>query len=170
MKSITLALILTISGVINAQTFDIDTKNAHVEFEFLHDATKGTLTNVFVQFKMDPENIGGGTINGSVNAATLNTNNRARDKHLKSNDFFDVENFPTLKFSCSSIYQEGEAYKAKGTLTIKGVEKEVIFNLENTNDQFEFKTFIYAIDFGVSPKKNREKSKVSVLVIVPKST
>ena len=149
---------------ISAQSSSV---KARVEFNFVSDKTKGTLAGVKVQMNSDVNDLSTGTISGSVKVSTLSTKNNARDNHLKGPDFFDSEKFPEMKFVCSSIYQEGSAFKAKGKLTIKGVTKEVVFDLYNMTDELKFKTTIYALDFGVSPKKDRAKSKVEVVVYVP---
>ena len=56
------------------------------------------------------------------------TDNNSRDKHLKSDDFFNAEKFPTLKFVSKSFTKsEGKNYNLVGDLTIKGITKEVTF-------------------------------------------
>jgi len=59
------------------------------------------------------------------------TDNNSRDKHLKSDDFFDAEKFPALKFVSRSFSKiEGKSYKLVGDLTIKGITKEVTFDVK----------------------------------------
>jgi len=59
------------------------------------------------------------------------TDNNSRDKHLKSDDFFNAEKFPTLKFVSKSFTKiEGKNYKLVGDLTIKGITDEVIFDVK----------------------------------------
>ena len=58
------------------------------------------------------------------------TNNEDRDTHLKSADFFDAEQFPSLKFKATSIEGSGSDYKITGDLTIKGITKPVTLNAE----------------------------------------
>ena len=59
------------------------------------------------------------------------TDNKTRDKHLKSDDFFNSEKFPTLKFVSKSFTKiEGKNYKLVGDLTIKGTTKEVEFDVK----------------------------------------
>ncbi|MBA5792329.1 YceI family protein [Flavobacterium sp. xlx-214] len=58
------------------------------------------------------------------------TNNADRDNHLKSADFFDVEQFPTLNFKSTEIKGQGNEYEISGDLTIKGVTKPIKLNAE----------------------------------------
>ncbi|MCM8570339.1 YceI family protein [Gramella jeungdoensis] len=66
-----------------------------------------------------------------IDGSSISTNNKDRDDHLKSEDFFDVNNYPKLTFESSSIENKGgNAYNLNGTLSIKGVQKEVTLDLE----------------------------------------
>jgi len=53
------------------------------------------------------------------------TNNADRDNHLKSADFFDADQFPSLKFKSTQISGNGDDYEIKGDLTIKGITRPV---------------------------------------------
>lgn len=66
-----------------------------------------------------------------IGAASIDTQVSARDDHLRSADFFDVENHPTIDFR--SLRFEGvggDRYRVTGTLQIRGVEKEVVLDAE----------------------------------------
>ena len=66
-----------------------------------------------------------------IDSSSLFTNNDERDKHLKSEDFFDVDNYRELTFESISLEKVGEdEYKLRGLLTIKGVSNEVVFDVE----------------------------------------
>lgn len=71
-------------------------------------------------------------IAGKVSAASINTNNEKRDKHLRSADFFDVEKFPSLEFKAENLnIKKGQTKKAKALLTIRGIEKQVMVDVSN---------------------------------------
>lgn len=61
--------------------------------------------------------------NAQVNSIT--TNNKDRDNHLKSADFFDVEQFPSLNFKSTGIKENGKKLEITGDLTIKGITKPI---------------------------------------------
>lgn len=96
-----------------------------------------------------------GTVSARVKADTFNSGDENRDGHVKSADFLDVENYPTLDFS-------GEIHKdvLSGVLTIRGVERNVEFEIEesgtaidpfgNLRAGFEAKTTISRKDFGLT--------------------
>jgi polyisoprenoid-binding protein YceI len=152
-----------------SQEVNIDTKSASVSFTFVKDNTKGTIDDIAAAIELNPSDLGKSVISGTANVNALSTGNNARDKHLKSKDFFDAEKYPTMKFTSTEIIGKGENFSAKGSLTIKDVTKEVTFNVIMEGKNMVFETTIYSSDFGVSVKDGRDKNKVTVKVIVPVS-
>jgi polyisoprenoid-binding protein YceI len=96
------------------------------------------ITNVkgeFRKFNAELESVGEdftkAAINVTIDASSIFTNEDQRDGHLKSADFFDVANHPSLTFKGTSFKKvDNENYKLTGILTIKGVSKEVILDVE----------------------------------------
>jgi polyisoprenoid-binding protein YceI len=67
----------------------------------------------------------------NAKVASINTRVEARDNHLKSADFFDVEKYPTMHFKSTSLKNAGKnKYKLTGDLTLHGVTKQVTMDLE----------------------------------------
>lgn len=90
---------------------------------------KGEFINFSVE--VDGDDILKSTLSVSVDASSINTNNTDRDNHLKSADFFDVENHKELSFKSNSFKQkDDDEYELKGLLTIKGISKEVALDVE----------------------------------------
>jgi polyisoprenoid-binding protein YceI len=69
------------------------------------------------------------SVNVTLDAATVNTGNGSRDRHLKKDDYFDTEKYSTLSFVSTKITSAGKAgaYNMLGNLTIKGTSKAVSF-------------------------------------------
>ena len=94
------------------------------------------ITNVKGEFKnfsveVDGDDILKSSLNVSIDGSSINTNNNDRDNHLKSADFFDVENHKELLFKSTSFKQkDDDEYELKGILTIKGNSKEVALEVE----------------------------------------
>lgn len=71
------------------------------------------------------------SIDATIDAASIFTNDDQRDGHLKSADFFDVDNHAILSFQGKSFKKaKGDTYKLTGILTIKGVSKEIELDVE----------------------------------------
>jgi len=65
-----------------------------------------------------------------ANVDSIDTNNEDRDNHLKSNDFFDVENYPKLTFTSTSINKiDNNLYNVNGDLTIKNVTRNIVLEV-----------------------------------------
>lgn len=101
------------------------------------------------------------SVQTTVQAASITTNNEMRDGHLKSADFLDLENHPTLEFRTTKVSAKGSDYEMVGDLTMRGVTKSVTFDLEylgtgpgvspgSTVAGFEARTEIDRRDFNVS--------------------
>jgi len=70
------------------------------------------------------------SVEAVAQVASLTTNDEQRDGHLKSGDFLDVENYPTITFRSTSVRKEGSDYVLVADVTIKDVTKSVEFELE----------------------------------------
>ncbi|MEK4228525.1 YceI family protein [Solibacillus sp. FSL H8-0538] len=78
----------------------------------------------------DLSDLTGATIHFDIQTASINTRSEDRDNHLKSGDFFDAENYPSIKFESTNISKSGDGYAVTGNLTIKDVMNEVTFETE----------------------------------------
>lgn len=105
----------------------IDPTHSELGFKVKHlmiSNVKGVFTNY--EATIDGEDFTTSPLKVTIQATSINTNNTDRDNHLKSADFFDVENFPNLTFGGLSFTKvDVEEYKLKGILTIKEVSKEI---------------------------------------------
>ncbi|WP_394278139.1 YceI family protein [Microbacterium sp.] len=107
-----------------------------------------------------PENPLEATLTATVDAASLDTKDEGRDNHLRSADFFDVENYPTITFVSTGIRLEGGDFLVDGDLTIKDVTKPVTFDVDfggfgtdpwgNYKAGATAKTVINREDFGLT--------------------
>jgi polyisoprenoid-binding protein YceI len=71
------------------------------------------------------------SVNATVQASSVTTNNEMRDGHLKSPDFFDLEKYPTFTFTSTSVsHKKDDVYELTGDLSINGVTKTVSWELE----------------------------------------
>jgi polyisoprenoid-binding protein YceI len=108
----------------------------------------------------DPDNLADAKVRVSLDAATIDTDNEQRDAHLRSADFLDVEQFPTIDFASTRIEPDGDNYRIHGDLTIRGTTRPVVLDAEYggavTNMQggrsagFSASTKINREDFGLT--------------------
>lgn len=161
---LTIGCLLSLNGM---SQIEIQTKNASVTFNYVEEKTEGTLNEVEATIKLNTADLLASKIKGSVKVETISTGNKMRDKHLKSKDYFNVEEYPLMKFESKVIKKEGSQYKAEGKLTIKDITNDVVFDVMEIDGIMQLSTSIFADDFDVAIRKSRDKSTVEVTVSVP---
>lgn len=115
--------------------WNIDPAHSEIQFKVKH-LVISTVTGNFKSFNGTLETEGDSFDNASVtfeaDINSISTNNTDRDAHLKSDDFFNAEEFPKLKFESTSFKKTGEdTYELTGNLTIRDITKEVTLNVEH---------------------------------------
>lgn len=116
-----------ISGAEMAR-YDIDTEHSSIEFSVAHmvvSKTKGRFTDYRGFVEMDPDGAKIKAIEAVINMASVNTNHEKRDGHLKNEDFFNVEKYPTMTYKMKYSRKDGDNIIAIGDLTMLGVTREV---------------------------------------------
>jgi polyisoprenoid-binding protein YceI len=161
------AIMLTVSaGAMSAQVKDYKIEAAHSEADFAikHMAIStvhGSFHGVSGVVRFDPANVSKSSVEATIDVTTVDTGVAARDTHLKSPDFFDVAKFPTMTFKSTSVTKVGDHYDVRGDLTLHGVTKSVVLNLEQPSKEqigmdkkphrgFTATTTINRKDFGLS--------------------
>lgn len=137
MKLFSLLFVLFFSAAsVNAQTYTVGDAGSSVHFTIKNVGIKtgGDFTGLSGTVIFNPTALATSSMNVSVKSNTVNTANAARDKHLKKDEYFGVEKFPTINFVSTKISKstvEGR-YFVVGNLTIKGVTKVVQFGFTAT--------------------------------------
>jgi polyisoprenoid-binding protein YceI len=111
----------------------IDKNHTQVNFQITHAAVstvRGSISNITGTVVWDEKNLAKSSVTATIDATTVSTNNEARDKHLKSPDFFNVEKFPTLTFKSTSVTKANGKLQVIGDLTLAGVTKSVTLDVD----------------------------------------
>ena len=144
-------------------TWNIDPAHSEIQFKVKH-LVITTVTGHFKKFNglvHSGENFEDAQIHFEASVDSINTNSDLRDAHLKGQDFFEADKFPTLSFTSTKFDKKDDAeFELEGDLTIKGVTKKVRFDVEfagiakdpweNTKAGFELKGKINRKDFGLN--------------------
>jgi len=111
-----------------ADTYNVDPSHSEAGFQIRHLVTqvRGKFTDYKGTIQVDPAKMENSSVDFAIKAASIDTGNADRDKHLRGADFFDVEKFPEITFKSKSIKATGkDQYNVTGTFTMHGVSKEI---------------------------------------------
>jgi polyisoprenoid-binding protein YceI len=144
-------------------TFAIDKTHSEATFQVRHLVTKvrGHFTDLSGTIQFDPAHPDQSSISLTIGAASIDTGTADRDTHLKSDDFFAVDKFPTITFVSSRVVKKSDdTFDVTGTLTIRGVAKALNVPVSflghakdpwgNTRAGFEGEITINRKDFGLA--------------------
>ena len=111
------------------RTLQIDRAHSQVEFQVRHllSRVRGRFTDFAGTIQFDPAAPERSSVSFSVQTASIDTNQPDRDTHLRSDDFFAVEKYPSLTFASTRIVARGpEQFEVAGELTILGITRSVV--------------------------------------------
>jgi len=115
-------------------TWSIDPAHSIAEFKVKHmmiSNVKGHFPKITGSLTIDGSGHANSRVEATIDAASIETRDAQRDAHLKSEDFFHVEKFPTLTFQSTAISRVGDGeLSVEGDLTIRGVTRKVVFAVE----------------------------------------
>ena len=127
------ALVLEFAAAAHAANWKVDRSHTTVGFSVSHIFTsvQGRFDRFDGTIVFDPAKPESAAVRATVEAASINTNNAKRDKHLRSGDFFDVGKHPTLSFESTGGVTGVKENRGKlaGNLTIHGVTRPVVFDV-----------------------------------------
>jgi polyisoprenoid-binding protein YceI len=145
-----------------AGTWSIDTIHSEVSFVVRH-LVVSKVRGRFDRFGgtiVTDEDLAHSSVNVTIDASSVNTNEPTRDNHVRSADFLDVENFPNITFVSTGVRDEQGAFFVDGELTIRGITRPVTLDVElngfipdpsgGTRVGFSATAEVDRDDFGVS--------------------
>jgi|WetSurMetagenome_2_1015567.scaffolds.fasta_scaffold47412_5 polyisoprenoid-binding protein YceI len=162
------ASVLFVTMVVTAQTkWTVDKSHSNVKFTVTHmliSEVEGSFNDFDANITTKGDDLTGAQIEATIKTASVFTNNEMRDNHLRSDDFFNAEKFPEMKFKSTSVEKTGEkTYKITGDLTIRDVTKSVVLDTKftgqmvdqrgNTRSGFKATTTIKRLEYGVKWNK-----------------
>lgn len=131
------ALLLAASAAAQ-DTWKIDPAHSAAQFSVRHlgiSTVRGAFTKVSGSAQFDAANPGKSSVQATIDAASVDTRVEMRDKDLRSPNFLDVEKYPTITFQSKKVEAAGQGkLKVTGDLTIHGVSKEVVLDVDGPSD------------------------------------
>lgn len=122
-------LIVAAAALADPGTWTLDQAHSSVVFNVQHmviSEVTGTFKDFNVSIRSSKDDFSDAGISATIAVKSIDTQNEMRDGHLKTDDFFNAEKFPTIKFQSTSFAKVGDGhFKIKGNLTIRDTTKEV---------------------------------------------
>jgi polyisoprenoid-binding protein YceI len=123
-------------GAMSAQTtqWKVDPTHSEADFAIKHMAIStvhGSFHGISGVIAFDPADVAKSSVEATIPIATVDTGVAPRDTDLKSPRFFDATQFPTMTFKSTSVRKAGDHYDVAGNLTMHGVTKQVVLNLQD---------------------------------------
>jgi polyisoprenoid-binding protein YceI len=153
---------MTTATTVATRTFAIDAAHSEAAFTVRHLLTRvrGRFTEFDGAIEFDPADPAAGAVRFTIQSASINTHEPARDAHLRSADFFDVGEHPTLTFVSRRVRPgNNQELNVDGDLTIRGVTRPVTLEVTylglakdpwgNERAAFEATTTLNRKDFGL---------------------
>ena len=138
LKTLFISLILSLGLAAPLQAaenyaFDIKGQHAFIQFKIKHLGYSWLIGNFNTfngSFTYDEANPANSSVTVEIDVASVDSNHAERDKHLRSDDFFDVAKFPKATFTSTSYEDRGDGKGVlKGNFTLRGVTKEITFDV-----------------------------------------
>jgi polyisoprenoid-binding protein YceI len=142
MKKILITLFASslLSFGVSAANYNVDTKGAHASINFKikhlgYSWLTGRFNKFSGQFSYDPANINASKITIDVDTSSIDSNHAERDKHLRSEDFLEVDKFNSAKFVSTQITDKGDGQlTVVGDFTLHGVTKSITIDAEKIGE------------------------------------
>lgn len=134
----TLALLVALAAPALAETstWEIDPAHSSIQFGVRHlmiSTVKGKFPKFTATAVADEKEPTRAVVEASIDAASIDTGETKRDEHLRGPDFFDVAKYPTITFKSTKVEPAGDHhFKLHGDLTMHGVTKPVVLDIEAT--------------------------------------
>lgn len=156
---------LAAGAAAQSSTWQLDPQHSSAQFSARHlliSTVRGEFHNVTGTVYLDEKDISKSRVEATIDTTTIDTREAKRDAHLKSADFLDVANFPTMTFESTKVEKAGNGrLRVTGNLTIRGVTKSVVLDVEGPTPEIKdpsgnirrgatARTKINRFDYGVS--------------------
>lgn len=153
--------LLALPMLARASMWDIDPAHSGAHFAVRHlmvSTVRGDFGKMSGTVNLNEQDPTKSTIDATIDVSSINTRIAKRDEHLKSPDFFDAAKYPTITFKSKKVESAGEGkFKVTGDLTLRGVTKEVVLNVEGTTKPFKDPMEKMRIGGGATTKLNRKE-------------
>ncbi len=160
-----LNLCMSFGQFAHAASWSIDSSHTSVAFKIRHlgvSWVRGEFRSFKGRVEFDPVNVTKTKVAVSIDAKSIDTRNERRDSHLRSPDFFDVENHPKIEFVSTKIVNiQKESFDLVGNLKVRGITKEIKIRVSEISSELKRKGRRSKMGASGQTKFNRKDFNVS---------
>lgn len=173
MKNITFVVLVGATVLLTAFTAvkSIDWKIADsYSIKFKGTDAEGIFKTFSGNISFDQNDLSNSKFSVAIDVSSINTGNGMKNKHAKSDEWFDAAKYPTITFSSSKISKSKEAYLVEGTLEIHGIKKQVKIPFTFVSTTFKGNFSINRMDFGIGTMQGMSKkvsNEITLEIAVP---
>jgi polyisoprenoid-binding protein YceI len=152
------ALVLVFPLLAFSAEYSIDPNHSSAQFTVRHlmvSNVKGAFSKVTGTINFDPNNLAASSVEANIDVSTVDTRQPQRDADLRSPNFFDVAKYPAITFKSTQFYREGNQLKVKGDLTMHGVTKPVVLDVDGPTPEIKDPWGNQRVGASISTKVNR---------------
>ena len=164
---LSLAAFISLSGLVSqaafAAEYEIDPSHTFIQFEISHlgySVLPGRFNTFSGNFNWDADNPSASSINITIQTDSIDSNWAERDKHIRGEDFLNVEKYPEASFKSTKYTGNADSGKLEGILTLHGVSKPITLTVDRVGEGddpwggyragFKATTSIRRADFGMT--------------------
>lgn len=172
MKNIIIVSVLVFS-FLSAASQPIDKEKSKVLFEignFKINTVEGTFHGMHGKVNFNPNDLKNSEFDVCIDAATANTDNNSRDKHLRGEDFFNVKVYPEICIKVNSIEKLNGKFMADSELTMLGVTRSVdipfVYENNTLTGTFEIKRLDYGLGKGTGTFTVSNEVEITIVCVL----
>ena len=167
MKFIGALFLFFISSICFSQQITVNEEETKVTFVFLDQDVTGELSDFNFTGAIDLTSLETATIAGTVATETLDTNNWLRSRHLRGKKYFYAKAFPKLEFKSNRIEAMGDTFRVSGSLTMKGITKDVVWIFSIKGNTLEGTARVNTQDHDIIIYDDRDRNEVAITISMP---
>ncbi|ADY53238.1 YceI family protein [Pseudopedobacter saltans DSM 12145] len=152
MKKVIITSLLTVFISVISFARSINTEKSVVNFKISNmkvNVVRGTFSRMTGEVDFNPNKISTSSFDVCIDATTVNTDNKKRDKHLRSEDYFDVKKYPTICFKSTTVVKTDKGYIVSGALTMHGVTQNVQIPFTLSQNTFKGSLIVKRLDYKI---------------------
>lgn len=154
----------TINNAINWQIAD------GYSIKFKGEDAEGIFKSLDGSLSFSESDLANSSFSVSIDVASINTGNGMKNKHAKSDKWFDAEKYPTINFSSRKFSKTSTGYQVEGTLDLHGVKKTVIIPFTFSSNTFKGSLKVNRMDYGVGTMEGMSEkvgNEITIDISVP---